>query len=433
MAVGHLLFITQTAHPWGGVETWLEYLANALAWRGWRVTVGLVRGRRFHDPASYRGVHPVPASVEIPALTGTTEGRVRAVMRAIAGLAPDVVVPVNIADALEAVRRLKAAGGRQRLLYPMHGLSSAYFRDVHAFRGMIDFAVGVNRLAARALSHVSGLEHRRVGYAPCGVPVPAVEPTLGGTAFRIVYVGRLTQAEKRVRDLVPLCRALEGAGIAFELDIAGDGEEAAYLRSALASPTIRLLGFRTRTDLYSTVYPDSAVALVLSSSETGPIAAWEGMRHGATVVTTSYLGLRAEGSIVHGVNGLVAPVGAPSALAEHVITLARDPGLLLRLRRSALDTAARHYGLDASVDAWEATLRACIELPVALDVSPVPPPKASARLDAVFGAAVAESLRAFLGRGLRHRDPGGEWPHTWHPGSREPDAIATAIAALDHA
>ena len=37
-----VLFVTQTAHVWGGVEAWLEYLSNALADRGWKVTVGLV-------------------------------------------------------------------------------------------------------------------------------------------------------------------------------------------------------------------------------------------------------------------------------------------------------------------------------------------------------------------------------------------------------
>ncbi len=431
MARPRLLFITQTAHPWGGVETWLEYLANAMAERGWRVIVGLVRGRRFHDPAAYRAVRPLPASVEIPAPTGTTEGRVRAVIRTIDRLAPDIVIPVNIADVLEAVRRLKAAGGRQRLLYPAHGLSSDYFRDVRAFRGVIDFAVGASRLAAQALSLVSGVEHQRVGYAPCGVPAPLVEPTFDPEPFRLVYVGRLTHVEKRVRDLVPLCAALETAGVSFRLDIAGDGQEAAYLRSVLSSPQIRFLGLRTRADLYATVYPGAAAVVVLSDRETGPIAAWEGMRHGATVATTSYLGLRSEGSIVHGVNALVAPVGAPTALAEDVVSLARDSALLTRLRRAAFDMASQRYGIHASIDAWEATLEACLALPVARDVSPVPPPRVFARLDSVFGPAAAELLRRLLGRGFRHQDPGGEWPHTWHRTSRDPDTTAAAIAALD--
>jgi hypothetical protein len=39
---------------------------------------------------------------------------------------------------------------------------------------------------------------------------------------------------------------------------------------------------------------------------------------------------------------------------------------------------------------------------------------ASGRLDAWFGSARGERIRAILGRIHLSKDPGGEWPHSYH-------------------
>lgn len=430
--MARILFVTQTAHPLGGVEAWLDDLAPALA-ADHHVTVGLVRGRRFHDPARYMAARSMRTpTIEIDGRTGTTEGRVRAVVKAIHTVNADLVVPVNVADVLEAVRREKARGRNLRLLYPLHGVGADYLLDVLEFRGIIDVGATMSRLAERALIEAGRLDRSRVKYVNYGVAAAGQAPAFSGmTSLRLIYVGRLTQDQKRILDLVPLCSALEKRGVAFQLEIVGSGPQENALREALgAKRHVHFLGPLSREELYQRVYPNAAALVLLSEWETGPIVAWEAMRHGATIVTTEYLGLRAEKRLRDGENALVAPVGDVETLASAIERLARDPALLARLRRAAYATAERELRIENSLAAWRSLVDQCLALAPATDTRPVRLPESRGRLDRIAGP-FAESIRRVLGIGMVHADSGGEWPHSYHfgdPRSAETDA---AIASLD--
>ena len=313
---GHILFLTQTAHPWGGVENWLEYLVPGLRQLGWRVSIGLVRGRRFHDPAAYLKIHPYSGTFEVPALTGT-RGRERAIVRALRHQRPDIVVPVNVGDTLEAVRQLKDAGQSLRLAYPLHADMPDYLADVAWFKGCIDLAVGTNRRGQAALQAAGGLPAYRTAHVPYGAPPPHWTPTFDSapSVLRLAYVGRLVQEQKRVRELPAVCHQLDGLGVRYHLDIAGSGDEvpwlAEQLQSQVAAGRVTLRGFCTAEQLYQSIYPGLAALVLLSDWETGPIVAWEAMRHGATVVTTDYRGRALEQLLIDESNSLVSPVGDP--------------------------------------------------------------------------------------------------------------------------
>ena len=430
--MARILFVTQTANPWGGVETWLEELAEALSSHH-QVTLGLVRGRRFHDPDRYRAarVARLP-SIEIAAPTGTPEGRFRAIAQAIETTGSDAVVPVNIADVLEVVRRKKAVGHKIRLFYPLHGLGADYLADVRTYADGIDLAVVTNRLAERALINVCGMSRERVEYVWYGVPPAGRIPTFDTSRpLRLVYCGRLDQAQKRVRDLISLCGELDRRGVRYRLDIAGDGEEGPFLRNALSqNPSVRFLGMLSRQQLYATVYPDAQAMILLSVWETGPIVVWEAMTHGATVVTTAYRGLRAEGRIIDGKNALIAEVGDVAALADAVQRLSEDSLLLDRLRRAAFETVVPECNVERSVTAWRAAFERGLSLPMTTVHAEPARQKAVGRLDRVLGVSRAETIRAATGQGLTHSDPGAEWPHTYGL----PDdaaAIDSALKELD--
>ncbi|MEO6258904.1 MAG: glycosyltransferase family 4 protein [Thermoanaerobaculia bacterium] len=426
------LFVTQTAHPWGGVETWLEGLAGSLA-KDHDVTLGLVRGRKFHDPDRYRAARllSVP-SIDIAAPTGTAEGRVRALGAAIARTAPDVVIPVNIADTLEAVRRQKARRRDIRLFYPLHGLGADYLADVRAYAGLIDLAVATNRLAERALMTISGMARERVDYVPYGVE-PAVDPPSfsPSSPLRLLYSGRLEQEQKRVRDLIPLCQELDRRGVSYELNIVGEGEEGSALRNALSgNERVRFSGLLSRKELYDQVYPEAQILILLSAWETGPIVALEAMAHGATLVTTSYRGLQAEGRIVHEVNALIGGVGDVPALASAVQLLDEDRKLLDRLRRAAFDTVNPSCSLESSLLGWRASFERGLALPIVSGLERASAPKPAGRLDGLFGVSLAETIRAAAGLGMMHREPGAEWPHTMGRPS-DAEAIEESLAELD--
>jgi glycosyltransferase involved in cell wall biosynthesis len=430
--MARILFVTQTAHPLGGVEVWLEDLAPALATRH-DVTIGLVRGRRFHKPEQYLAARRVRVpTIEIDGSTATTEGRVRAIENAIAVTRADIVVPVNIVDTIEAVRRLKKRNQTVRLLYPLHGIGAEYLLDVREFRGVIDLAVTMNRLAERALLELGLLSRDRVAYTTYGV-APAGNPHVfvSESEPRFVFAGRLIQTQKRVLDLIAVCEILRARNVSYRLDIVGSGPEESALRSALQSNrSVTFRGEVSREQLYDDVYPGATALILLSEWETGPIVAWEAMRHGATIVTTEYVGLKAEDRLVDGDNALVRPIGDAGAIAEAIADICNDVDLALRLRRSAYDFAERHLRIEDSLRVWVAAFDHCLTLPTARNTTAVRLPQGRGRLDRVAGP-FAESLRKLLRRGMLHAEAGSEWPHTYHSSDPRAGAIDAAILALD--
>ena len=117
-----VMFISQTASPFGGVETWLEHLCEHLSRSGeWRPVVGIVRGLRVHDAEAWRAAHPKLETVEIDGRGLNGEGRIRAVMRTVRKVRPDILVPLIVVDAHDATCRLKLAGDPLRYFLAMHG------------------------------------------------------------------------------------------------------------------------------------------------------------------------------------------------------------------------------------------------------------------------------------------------------------------------
>ncbi|HWS73352.1 MAG TPA: glycosyltransferase family 4 protein [Thermoanaerobaculia bacterium] len=419
----HVLFITQTANAWGGVESWLEGLAGAL---DFDVTIGLVRGR-FHDPEHYRAARrSMPPSIEIAAPTGTPEGRVRALVKAIETVRADIVVPVNIVDVLEAARRIKQHRDL-RLLYPMHSITSDYLLDLRAFAPIIDLVVTTNRLALRATETIAGID--RVVRARYGIAPPLAPPEFATDGpLSLLYAGRLTQEQKRIRDLVAVVRSLERRGVEHRLEIAGDGDELAYLRRELPNATFH--GLVSSETLDREIYPRADAMLLLSDWETGPIAAWEAMRYGLALVTTRYRGLTAEGILVDGDNAAISDVGDTEALAASVERLSRDRALLERMRRSAVATAEREFDPRQSVADWHSAFERVIASTPARGAVAYRP-AAAGRLDRIAGRAAAETVRGFFARSMPPTSAGSEWPHTLHWDDPERSRIDAAVAELD--
>ena len=430
--MARILFVTQTANPLGGVETWLDDLGP---WLGQfhDVTLGLVKGRKFHRPDRYLAARPrTPAHVVIEATADTVGARARAIGRAIVEMSADLVVMINVADCFEAVRRLKRDGRLVRLLYPLHAIGTDYLLDVRDFRGIVDYCVGTSRLASRSLIELAQVEADRVGCVPYGVPPPLQRPQVVPHASpRLLYLGRLIQQQKRVLDLVPLVRELDRRGIDYQLGIAGAGPEESHLKNELGpNSRVQFLGVVSRQELYERVYPATTALVLLSEWETGPLVAWEAMRHGAVVVSTRYLGLTAEDRLRHEENALVAAVGDVAGLADGIARLAGDMALQVRLRTAAIEASEASTQLETSLTGWQRAIDRCLEMPVRAEVHRVALPRATGRLDRV-AAPFADAIRGALGRRMIQSDSGGEWPHTYRHGDGRRHAMENAVAALD--
>lgn len=424
------LFLAPSAYLWGGVQTWLDQTAEGLRARGWRSALGLVGGPRFHDPLLYSEVHPGHRVVPIRCETGTPEGRARAIVRALDAERPAVLVIANIADGLEGARRWRETGRSPafRVAYSIHAFLPGQFADLIAYGGTVDRVVSTNRLLQEALVETLGSDSP-VGYAPYGAEAPIDAGTIRPVRprpLRLAWVGRLEEPQKRSSEVADVLNRCHELGVDFTCQVAGDGPSAPRLRERLSrlveAGRVSFPGFLSRQDLYRHVYPNVDALLLTSTWETGPIVAWEAMRHGACLVSTRYVGLRQEGALVDGENCLLAPVGDVEGLARALERLSLDEALVERLASSAKRTADERYSLERSADAWDRELRAALASPARPATPRAGIGRASGRLDRLFGTAVAEALREGLARKGRPDDPGDEWPHglPWNDVPLEP-------------
>ncbi|GAB4203232.1 MAG: hypothetical protein Fur0019_02210 [Tibeticola sp.] len=413
------LFIAPSAYPLGGVAVWLDYLVPGLAAHGWAAQAGLVTGR-WHDLAAYRAAYPRLHAVAIANPTGSAEGRIRAIADTLRRERPDIAVAVNIVDTYAAVQRVRREGRPIKVVMALHGIAADLLADLkrEAVRGL-DAVIATNQLACRLCDTEAGVSPDRVLYAPYGVDADALGalprvPRSG--PLRIVWVGRLEQEQKRVRDLPAILAALDHEGADYHLRIVGDGPERAALAAALASwlgrGRVELAGALPAAALGEQVYARADVLLITSSWETGPIVAWEAMAAGVAVVSSRYVGSGREGALQDGTNCLLFPTGEAALAAQQLAGLAADTSLCARLAAAGQALVRARYSINASVHAWAQALDAVLALPPRASPSALTRPAASGRLDRWLGLERAETVRRALGRAHAHAGPGGEWPHT---------------------
>jgi glycosyltransferase involved in cell wall biosynthesis len=152
--------------------------------------------------------------------------------------------------------------------------------------------VAVSRTIAYRVVELDPSLAPRLVTIPYGVQVPASliekEPAPGGS-LRIVYAGRLTQEQKRVRDLPLIFGALMERGVAAELTIVGGGAEEGNLKAAcsrwIADGRVRFLGTLPNREVLH-VFEQSDVLLLTSEFEGLPVSLLEAMAHGCVPVVT---------------------------------------------------------------------------------------------------------------------------------------------------
>ncbi|HET9334692.1 MAG TPA: glycosyltransferase family 4 protein [Gemmatimonadota bacterium] len=428
-----LLFVVGSAHPLGGLMTWLDYLLPGLEARGWSPVLGLVEGPRYHRPERLLATHPNNRWIRIACRTGTSEGRARALVGAISEVRPAVAVGVNVPDLYPALARARRVGSRSRGLMTVHGIEPDLYADAARFRLVLDGAAGTNRLACVLLERDAGFAPERVFYTPYGVETPAPGPSgrdHEDPRLRVGFAGRLEQPQKRVLDLPLVSAALERLGVPCHWRVAGAGPEEAALRSGLPPDQAELLGTVASSDLPARLYRQIDALLVTSSWETGPLVAWEAMAEGVPVVASRYLGSGLESALRHEENALLFDVGDVEEAARQLARLARDRPLAARLREGGFALVRERYARTRSIEGWDRALAALLELPLLPHAENPAVPPATGRLERWFGPGRAETVRAALGRTGPDTGSGGEWPHAYGPGEAR-DAFFRRAAALD--
>jgi glycosyltransferase involved in cell wall biosynthesis len=433
-ARGRILFVAPSAYPLGGVATWLDYIIPGLRNQGWDVILGLASGRR-HDADVYIERHPMEGIERIDCNSGTLEARLRSLSRTIRRLQPDIAASVNIPDVYGATQRLrqkKECG--TRAVMTLHALEPDYFEDIRGYNGTLDAVIATNRLAQALVEQRSGLESRRVFYAPYGVEdAPALPPQDCLGELRIAFVGRLASCQKRVEDIPLIAAGLAQRGVRCRWLIAGAGPQEDWLRQELCaraeSGTVHFLGNLSGEELSSKVYQQADVLLITSSWETGPLVAWEAMAHGTAVASSSYVGAGIEDSLRHLENCMLFPVGDTNRAIQCLLML-RDANLRQRLAEAGSALIAKRYSREASIEAWSRCFADILRRPLRAPLPSLGLPRPRGRLDRLLGVQLGESVREMLGR--RQSNAGAdEWPHSHYSGLEDNATFLATAAQLD--
>ncbi|MCE7930728.1 MAG: glycosyltransferase [Xanthomonadales bacterium PRO6] len=431
-----VLFFMNSSSPLGGVETWLDRIRANLSKNGFEPIVGLVRGLRYNLPDRYRAHHPELETFEIDGRGLNREGRVRALMRCIRALRPDVALPMGIVEANEAVIRCKQRGQAVRLVAHAQGNLPPMLADLRLYRDWFDRVVCPGRLTRRFLVEFAGFAPERVVHIANGADTPLADrlPRRPGAPLRLGYIGRLSQPDKRVLDLIPLCRELERLGVDFELHVVGCGACRGELEEGLENwgNRVRLHGALPHEEIYRRIFPNLDALILTSASEAFGIVLVEAMMHGVVPVTSRYYGFHSEGLVKDGETGLSFEVGDMEAAALAVQRLERGSALLQELSAHAQEHG-RLYTWQRSLDAWQAELADLSKEPVVqastLPIAPVANPRGRLeRLGVPDGLidGLRRLRRATLGAAV---PPGGEeWP-LFHRG-HSADTVADIQSAL---
>lgn len=415
-----LLICTGSSSIEGGVERIMESLHRLLPARGFEVVFALARGSRFHDPAKFCQAFPGIRSVEMDGTSGTREGRLRALRRAIATVDPDIVLTVRLYDAYQVVSEMKAKRRRPLLATLVQAYAEEYIADIRDYASHVDLCVVAGRLTVAAMVKMAGMPWERVCSIPGGIESPKSPPqrNYSRVPLRLGYVGRLDQIQKRIRDLPVVLNCLEERGVPFEFHIVGSGTEAEWLRERIAQlqmlDRVVFRSWLSTTELYERVYPELDVFVHLADMEGAPIALTEALVHGVVPVVSEFTSCHTEGLFVHDHNALLFPVGNPRRAAENIERLHRDRHLLERLSQVAIQSRRKILSLEGMADEWVQELTKIICLgPAGNGVLPqisFPPNGCLERLG--LPSRWAETLRWLFGRRARLADPGSEWPHT---------------------
>lgn len=432
-----ILVVAPSAYFLGGLATWLDYLLPGLTELGWDVTLGLVSGPRHHQPQCYLDVHPFERTIRIHCGCSTTAGRIQAVRSAIRQSKPDVVLTVNIPDALKATALERSNGRSVRAVMTCHGIQEDLFADMRLLTLALDAVVCTNQLACRLAAAISGLTPDRIFHCAYGTAVCTHLPARPASeTFTIGYSGRLEQPQKRIHDLVAIALRLRDTGQSFRFLVAGSGPEEQPLRASIQahglSDRFELMGFIAPEQLADRFYKVVDALLVTSSWETGPIVIWEAMAVGTPIVTSRYTGSGLERLLWDRQNCLMFDIGATSDAAAQILALIDNEHLRQQLRHQAFRDVSERLSCRVSLNNWDTILRQIVQTAPRSDtVNDLPSSRNSGRLSRFAGERAAGLIRWIMRKLPPDMGPGGEWPHTIAGSTMDEDEFFELATSMD--
>ena len=144
---------------------------------------------------------------------------------------------------------------------------------------------------------------------------------------------------------------------------------------------------------------------------------------GLVIVTSAYIGSKAEQTLVDERTALMFDVGDTSGAATQIVRL-KNEELRQSLNSNAKEIVEKKYSVEASLDAWEEAFEEIHRSKTQIDSNEkilVVRTNKTGKLEKYLGLDTSELIRSILPKRIS-RNAGDEWPHSLQ-GIKEQDWI----------
>lgn len=399
-------------HPYhrGGVTRWMADAAVAASEGGAEVWFVTVRPTRPFMSAGGREtmndlLAPFASSIKlIRADAGTafefgTENYRAVVYADLVKRGVPAGTPVVVSDDMAVWAAAASVSDQYPMVAVLHGDQDYYADKAVRFEKQMSVAVCVSeRVKKRLLNRCPGFDEGRIFVIPCGVTLrpTTAEPDRHANT-RLLFVGRLTDYEKRAYDLVTICAGLQKEGVEYGLHIVGSSVEAeqeygAKFREAGVVDKVSFHGWQPAEKVHE-MMASGDVLILTSNSEGMPLVMME-----ALAVGCGFAGTRVSGIEDYEHHELapqcirVFAVGDTDAAVQQIKDLAKVP---VPIRRAAArELAEQQFTMRVCLDRYAQALTvAAPRVGAAFSLNRSPAAKLSSRLRALARVLKAARLK----------------------------------------
>ena len=340
----------------GGVSSWLQRLLPKLQAAGIEVEVHLLAfgGRPGVNCAAFEKLG-IPFRWQ--PWVEDTRAAVRNCLQLLEQSQPDIYVPGCLLPAYHAAALVRRQG--VHTVGILHSDDTFYWGVVDEFAngqtaGRLSALVTVSKFlqtTVPALIDNQSVLSRQIGY---GVPLSDEVASPPTSVFRLVYIGRLEEEQKRISDVARALCAVVNQNLAVEAWIVGEGSgrpavEQIIQAGGVDPQRVKLLGRVDVARIYS-VLRDCHALVLLSDYEGLPVSVLEAMSVGVVPICLDLRsGIRE--AVQPGVNGLIVKDRQTDFYAA-VQTLQGDPALWKKLSTNARATVRENFSEDICAAAW---------------------------------------------------------------------------------
>lgn len=283
--------------------------------------------------------------------------------------------------------------------YPIIGVLHAdeeqYYKHAEQYYQKVDTLVCVSGRINRTLSErVPAFAPAHIFTIPCGIKLPTIHSSDHHDVLQLVYVGRVSNYQKRAGDQAKVCALLVQNGIEFHLNVIGDGDAKAPLENALIESGLQkyvsFYGWLPQKDV-ALHLSESDILLLTSDFEGTPIAMMEAFATGCGVVGTRVSGI--EDYENHPLAGDCLGVYKVGDIEDAVNKINKIAAVPRNIRQSAARKIAEsEFSMQVCMDKYIAAI-ATIK-----PRSSKPPKIKMSRIDKTYSKAIAMARNIKVGR-----------------------------------